>query len=139
MERGLLLFTSRWSPRVQNHPRRIPGARVERFVTEALVAPGTRSLVSSSFLRIYEEGERIPVTIESSDPERGPVNIVVESAATNHAPAELARNRRSDSRRGWSARQAVRDRKLRHRGGGRRWRRRLTRRESGPLYRRRSP
>ena len=67
--------------------------RVERFVTEALGAPGTRSLVSSSFLRIYEEGERIPVTIESSDPERGPVNIDVESAATNHAPAELARNR----------------------------------------------
>jgi len=58
-----------------------------------LVAPGTRSLVSSSFLRIYEEGERIPVTIESSDPERGPVNIDVESAAKNHAPAELARNR----------------------------------------------
>ena len=67
--------------------------RVKRFVTEAPRIARTRSLVSSSFLRIYEEGERIPVTIENSDPERGTVNIVVQSAAKNHAPAELARNR----------------------------------------------
>jgi ferredoxin--NADP+ reductase len=31
-------------------------------------------------LRIYEEGERIPVTIENSDPERGTVSIVVQAA-----------------------------------------------------------
>jgi len=30
-------------------------------------------------LRIYEEGERIPVTIENSDPERGTISIVVQS------------------------------------------------------------
>jgi ferredoxin--NADP+ reductase len=36
-------------------------------------------------LRIYEEGERIPVTIENSDPERGSINIVVQSAGkTTH-------------------------------------------------------
>ncbi len=31
-------------------------------------------------LRIYEEDERIPVTIENSDPEHGTANIVVQSA-----------------------------------------------------------
>ena len=31
-------------------------------------------------LRIYEEGERIPVTIENSDPARGTIIIVVQSA-----------------------------------------------------------
>jgi ferredoxin--NADP+ reductase len=36
-------------------------------------------------LRIYEEGERIPVTIENSDPERGTINIVVQAAGkTTH-------------------------------------------------------
>jgi hypothetical protein len=31
VERGLLLFTSQWSPGVQNHPRRIPGAPCQAF------------------------------------------------------------------------------------------------------------
>ena len=36
-------------------------------------------------LRIYEEGERIPVTIENSDPVKGTINIVVQSAGkTTH-------------------------------------------------------
>jgi ferredoxin--NADP+ reductase len=36
-------------------------------------------------LRIYEEGERIPVTIENSDPKKGTINIVVQSAGkTTH-------------------------------------------------------
>jgi ferredoxin--NADP+ reductase len=30
-------------------------------------------------LRIYEEGERIPLTIERSDPEKRTINIVVPS------------------------------------------------------------
>ena len=30
-------------------------------------------------LRVYEEGERIPLTIERSDAERGSINIVVQS------------------------------------------------------------
>ena len=36
-------------------------------------------------LRLFELGERIPLTIERSDPERGTINIVVQSAGkTTH-------------------------------------------------------
>lgn len=31
-------------------------------------------------LRVYQEGERVPLTIENSDPERGTISIVVQSA-----------------------------------------------------------
>ena len=30
-------------------------------------------------VRVYEEGERIPLTIEKADPQRGTINIVVQS------------------------------------------------------------
>jgi ferredoxin--NADP+ reductase len=58
---------------------------IKRFVIEA---PGiARKQRPGQFviLRIYEEGERIPVTIENSDPDRGTINIVVQSAGrTTH-------------------------------------------------------
>ena len=56
------------------------------------IAPGIKRLVLEApriarkqkpgqfvILRIYEEGERIPVTIENSDPEHGTISIVVQS------------------------------------------------------------
>ena len=64
-----------------------------KIVHAEFLAPGIKRLVIEApriarkqkpgqfvILRIYEEGERIPVTIENSDPERGTVNIVVQSA-----------------------------------------------------------
>ncbi len=48
-------------------------------------ARGIRQPGQFVILRIYEEGERIPVTIENSDPERGTISIVVQSAGkTTH-------------------------------------------------------
>lgn len=56
------------------------------------IAPGIKRFVIQSpriarkqkpgqfvILRVYEEGERIPITIEKSDPQRGTINIVVQS------------------------------------------------------------
>jgi ferredoxin--NADP+ reductase len=71
---------------------------VFRIIHAEFLAPGIKGFVIAApriarkqkpgqfvILRIYEEGERIPVTIENSDPERGTVNIVVQSAGkTTH-------------------------------------------------------
>jgi len=35
-------------------------------------------------VRLYEHGERIPLTIERSDPDRGTINLVVQSAGSGH-------------------------------------------------------
>ena len=53
---------------------------IKRFVIEAPRIARKQKPGQFVILRIYEEGERIPVTIENSDPERGTVSIVVQSA-----------------------------------------------------------
>jgi ferredoxin--NADP+ reductase len=53
---------------------------IKRFVIEAPRIARKQKPGQFVILRIYEEGERIPVTIENSDAERGTINIVVQSA-----------------------------------------------------------
>ena len=53
---------------------------IKRFVIEAPRIARKQKPGQFVILRIYEEGERIPVTIENSDPERGTISIVVQSA-----------------------------------------------------------
>jgi len=53
---------------------------IKRFVIEAPRIARKQKAGQFVILRIYEEGERIPVTIENSDPEEGTINIVVQSA-----------------------------------------------------------
>jgi len=53
---------------------------IKRFVIEAPRIARKQKPGQFVILRIYEEGERIPVTIENSDPEKGTINIVVQSA-----------------------------------------------------------
>lgn len=58
---------------------------IKRFVIEAPRIARKHKPGQFVILRIYEEGERIPVTIENSDPGRGTINIVVQSAGkTTH-------------------------------------------------------
>jgi ferredoxin--NADP+ reductase len=58
---------------------------IKRFVIEAPRIARKQKAGQFVILRIYEEGERIPVTIENSDPERGTINIVVQAAGkTTH-------------------------------------------------------
>jgi ferredoxin--NADP+ reductase len=53
---------------------------IKRFVIEAPRIARKQQPGQFVILRIYGEGERIPVTIENSDPEKGTINIVVQSA-----------------------------------------------------------
>ena len=69
-----------------------------KIIHAAFIAPGIKRFVLETpriarkqkpgqfvILRIYEEGERIPLTIESSDPKRGTISIVVQSVGkTTH-------------------------------------------------------
>ena len=55
-------------------------AGIKRFVIEAPRIARKQRPGQFVILRIYEEGERIPVTLENSDPEKGTINIVVQSA-----------------------------------------------------------
>lgn len=58
---------------------------IKRFVIEAPRIARKQKPGQFVILRIYEEGERIPVTIENSDPAHGTVNIVVQAAGkTTH-------------------------------------------------------
>jgi len=52
---------------------------IKRFVIEAPRIARKQKPGQFVILRIYEEGERIPITIEKSDPGRGTINIVVQS------------------------------------------------------------
>ncbi len=52
---------------------------IKRFVLEAPRIARKQKPGQFVILRIYEEGERIPVTIENSDPELGTISIVVQS------------------------------------------------------------
>jgi ferredoxin--NADP+ reductase len=53
---------------------------IKRFVIEAPRIARKQKPGQFVILRVYEEGERIPVTIENSDADRGTVSIVVQSA-----------------------------------------------------------
>ncbi|MGA7908688.1 MAG: sulfide/dihydroorotate dehydrogenase-like FAD/NAD-binding protein [Candidatus Sulfotelmatobacter sp.] len=58
---------------------------IKRFVLEARRIARKQKPGQFVILRIYEEGERIPITIENSDPDRGTISIVVQSAGkTTH-------------------------------------------------------
>jgi len=71
---------------------------VFKIVHAAFIAPGIKRFVIQApriakkqkpgqfvILRLCEQGERIPLTIERSDPEKGTINIVVQSAGkTTH-------------------------------------------------------
>jgi ferredoxin/flavodoxin---NADP+ reductase len=58
---------------------------IKRFVLEAPRIARKQKPGQFVILRIYEEGERIPITIENSDPEHGTISIVVQSAGkTTH-------------------------------------------------------
>ena len=53
---------------------------IKRFVIDAPRIARKQQPGQFVILRIYEQGERIPVTIENSDAEKGTINIVVQSA-----------------------------------------------------------
>jgi ferredoxin/flavodoxin---NADP+ reductase len=53
---------------------------IKRFVIEAPRIARKQQPGQFVILRLYEQGERIPITIEHSDPERGTIRIVVQSA-----------------------------------------------------------
>jgi ferredoxin/flavodoxin---NADP+ reductase len=53
---------------------------IKRFVIEAQRIARKHKPGQFIILRLYEHGERIPLTIERSDPERGTINLVVQSA-----------------------------------------------------------
>jgi len=53
---------------------------IKRFVIEAPRIARKQKPGQFVILRIYEEGERIPITIENSDPVKGTISIVVQSA-----------------------------------------------------------
>ncbi len=58
---------------------------IKRFVIEAPRIARKQKPGQFVILRLYEQGERIPITIESSDPEHGTISIVVQSAGkTTH-------------------------------------------------------
>jgi ferredoxin/flavodoxin---NADP+ reductase len=52
---------------------------IKRFVIQASRIARKQKPGQFVILRVYEEGERIPVTIEKSDPQCGTINIVVQS------------------------------------------------------------
>ena len=53
---------------------------IKRFVLDAPRIARKQKPGQFVILRIYEEGERIPITIENSDPARGTISIVVQTA-----------------------------------------------------------
>ena len=83
-----------------------------KIIHAQFLAPGIKRFVIDSprivrkqkpgqfvILRIYEEGERIPVTIENSDPEKGTIIIVVPVGGQDDQRATRARNGRFHPRR----------------------------------------
>lgn len=52
---------------------------IKRFIIEAPRIARKQRPGQFVIVRIYEQGERIPLTIENSDPQRGTINIVVQS------------------------------------------------------------
>ena len=88
---------------IRNNQVNTSGVSVFKIVHAAFIAPGIKRFVIEAprvarkqrpgqfvILRLHEKGERIPLTIERSDPARGTVNIVVQSAGkTTHLLNEL--------------------------------------------------
>jgi len=84
--------------RPQSKYHSLAGALVFKIIHAQFIAPGIKRFVLEApriarkqkpgqfvILRIYEEGERIPVTIENSDSECGTISIVVQAAGkTTH-------------------------------------------------------
>jgi ferredoxin--NADP+ reductase len=69
--------------RIQQAQLLAPG--IKRFVIEAPRIARKQQPGQFVILRIYEEGERIPLTIESSDASAGTINIVVQAVGkTTH-------------------------------------------------------
>ena len=69
--------------RIQQAQLLAPG--IKRFVIEAPRIARKQMPGQFVILRINEQGERIPLTIESSDPKAGTVNIVVQAVGkTTH-------------------------------------------------------
>ncbi|SRR5260370_19872204 len=72
------------------HPEFLaPG--IKRFVIEAPRIARKQKPGQFVILRLYEQGERIPITIEHSDPERGTIRIVVQSAGLQSKVVPYAR------------------------------------------------
>ena len=63
--------------RIQHAEFIAPG--IKRFVIEAPRIARKQKPGQFVILRVYEQGERIPITIEGSDPTRGTISIVVQS------------------------------------------------------------
>ena len=63
--------------KIQHAELLAPG--VKRFVIEAPRIARKHQPGQFVIIRIYQEGERIPLTIERSDPQRGTINLVVQS------------------------------------------------------------
>jgi len=63
--------------RIQHAEFLAPG--IKRFVIEAPRIARKQKPGQFVILRLYEHGERIPLTIEKSDPERGTINLCVQS------------------------------------------------------------
>lgn len=60
-------------------------AGIKRFVIEAPRIARKQKAGQFVILRLYEQGERIPLTIENSDPARGNISIVVQAVGkTTH-------------------------------------------------------
>jgi len=60
-------------------------AGIKGFVTEAPRIARKQKAGQYVVLRLYEQGERIPLTIETSDPTRGNISIVVQAVGkTTH-------------------------------------------------------
>jgi ferredoxin--NADP+ reductase len=58
---------------------------IKRFVIDAPRIAKKQKAGQFIILRLYEQGERIPLTIERSDPQKGTINIVVQSTGkTTH-------------------------------------------------------
>src|SRR5436305_9894349 len=55
---------------------------IKRFVIDAPRIARRQKPGQFVILRVRDRGERIPLTIERSDPERGTINIVVQSIGT---------------------------------------------------------
>src|ERR1035438_10787246 len=69
---------------------------IKRFVVEAPRISHKYKPGQFVILRIYEQGERIPLTIEQADPERGTIRLVVQSIGKT---TNLLNSLRSEERR----------------------------------------
>ena len=65
------------------------GFKIKQFVIEAPRIARKQKPGQFIILRLHENGERIPLTIKTSDPVAGTVTIVRAVDWQNHYPAEL--------------------------------------------------